>query len=94
MKYGPDEVGWCTWSLEGSHGIGLWKAIHKEANLFKKNGSYMLGNGTKIRFWEDTCCGEVPSKIKTLFLLPTPLLFHPTKFNWTLKAPLKVKTFA
>ena len=42
----------------GSSGVGLWKDIDKEAIKIRQNCSFVVGNGCKVRFWEDVCCGE------------------------------------
>ena len=34
--------------------VGLWKEILKEFSWVKENWSFIIGNGTKIRFWLDT----------------------------------------
>lgn len=40
--------------------MGLWKAISKEAENLKQNNRFYIGNGIKIRFWEDKWCKDVP----------------------------------
>ena len=39
---------------------GLWKEIKKEAPLLKKNSMFAVGNGRRVRFWEDKWRGETP----------------------------------
>ena len=43
---------------EGSFGVGLWKDIGKEVTQIRQNCSFKVGNGCKVRFWEDVWCGE------------------------------------
>ena len=38
--------------------MGLWKDIRKEAQQLKQNCTLMLGEVSRIRFWEDRWCGE------------------------------------
>ena len=52
----------------GSFGVGLWKYIRKEAQQLKQKCKLMLGDGGRIRFWEDRWCGESP-----LCLLPNAI---------------------
>ena len=40
--------------------FGLWKSIAKEIEQLKKDCVFKLGDGRKIRFWEDTWCGRQP----------------------------------
>ena len=57
---GVDEGGWFTRDGRGAHGVGLWKDIRKELALLKDNSSYVVGNGRRVRFWEDIWCGSEP----------------------------------
>lgn len=47
--------GWFTRHPRGNYGVNLWKA-----NFLIRNSKLELGNGTKLRFWEDIWCGEAP----------------------------------
>ena len=38
--------------------MGLWKEINKETERLKHNCSFKIGDGSKIKFWEDVWCGE------------------------------------
>ena len=60
MKYGSEEGGWFTRIPRESVGIGLWKGICKEAAKLKQDCVFELGEGKRIRFWEDVWCGESP----------------------------------
>ena len=59
-KYGSHNGGWFTPYPRGSYGVGLWKSIAKETDQLKKDCVFKLGDGRKIRFWEDTWCGRQP----------------------------------
>ena len=38
--------------------MGFWKDIRREAQQMKQDCKLMLGDGGRIRFWEDKWCGE------------------------------------
>ena len=40
--------------------MGLWKDIRREAQQLKQDCKLMLGDGCRIRFWEDKWCEEFP----------------------------------
>jgi hypothetical protein len=61
-KYGSSWAGWCSLHPHGSHGVGLWKNIRKGWSLFSSHSRFILGNGSRIRFWDDVWCGEMPLK--------------------------------
>jgi hypothetical protein len=46
----------------GFRGVGLWKNIRKGWSLFRSHTRLILGNGSRIRFWDDVWCGEMPLK--------------------------------
>jgi hypothetical protein len=62
-KFGSVEGGWCSLAPSGPHGVGLWKNIRKGWSLFCRYTRCELGDGSKIRFWDDTWCGESPLKV-------------------------------
>ena len=41
----------------GSYGVGLWKEICKEALQLKLNSEFVVGEGSRVGFWEDVWCG-------------------------------------
>ena len=59
-KYGTEEGRWFSSLPRGSHGVGLWKTIAKEFDSLKKDYVFSLGDGRKIKFWEDSWCGSQP----------------------------------
>ena len=59
MKYGNEEGGWFSRIPRGNAGLGLWKGINAEAAKLKQDCVFELGEGKRIRFWEDVWCGEV-----------------------------------
>ena len=60
IKYGTTAEGWFTKDPKGSYKVGLWKSIEKEKGLLKKDCELILGDGKRIRFWEDSWCGWSP----------------------------------
>ena len=51
--------------------MGLWKDIRREAQQLKQDCKLMLGDGGRIRFWEDKWCGEIPlcDQFSTLYAM-------------------------
>ena len=60
QKYGEDVVGWHSCEVRERYGVGLWKAIRKERDLFSSKLSFQVGNGQRVRFWRDKWCGDEP----------------------------------
>ena len=58
LKYGMEDGGRFSNSPRGSFGVGLWKDIGKEVIQIRQNCSFKVGNGCKVRFWEDVWCSE------------------------------------
>jgi hypothetical protein len=46
----------------GSYGVGLWKNIWRGWSSFCSHTRFELGDGFKIRFWDDVWCGEMTLK--------------------------------
>ncbi|RVX10388.1 hypothetical protein CK203_016057 [Vitis vinifera] len=79
---------------------GLW---HKEFSPFVR---LVVGNGERIRFWEDlwwdsrawSLSSSRLFSVKSFFLalskISNPILFFPAKFLWSSKVPSKVKALA
>jgi len=65
IKYGSMRDGWCTKVVGGSFGIGVWKCIRRGRDVFVEHVRYEVGDGSKVLFWHDVWCGELP--LKTLF---------------------------
>jgi hypothetical protein len=57
-KYGSGWGGWHLGVISGSHGMGLWKFICMGWQNFRRFFKYDVGEGSKIRFWDDIWCGE------------------------------------
>ena len=58
-KFGVEEGGWCTREVREGYGVGLWKEIRKEVPLMFKNiVFFFVGDGRRVRFWKNKCCGN------------------------------------
>ncbi|RVW35996.1 putative ribonuclease H protein [Vitis vinifera] len=56
-KYGQEGFGWMTKKANGTFGVGVWKEIMKEKDWCWENMAFIMGNGTRISFWNDLWCG-------------------------------------
>ena len=65
-KYGEGQGGWCTKVCKRTHGCGLWRSIQKGWESFSKHLSFVVGEGTHIRFWHDRWIGD--NTLKDLYL--------------------------
>jgi hypothetical protein len=54
-KFGCAWGGWCSIDPFGTHGVGLGKNIRKGWRLFCSHTKLELGDGCKIKFWDDVC---------------------------------------
>ncbi|RVX02717.1 LINE-1 reverse transcriptase-like [Vitis vinifera] len=55
-KFGQEEHGWRSKKPSGAFGVGVWKEIMKETDWCWDNLKFMVGKGTRIRFWTDVWC--------------------------------------
>ena len=62
-KYGSLWGGWCSKEVKGSYGLCLWKSIRKEWETFSNHLYMQVGDGVRIRFWQDRWRGEEPLKV-------------------------------
>uniref|UniRef100_A0A2N9I916 Reverse transcriptase domain-containing protein n=1 Tax=Fagus sylvatica TaxID=28930 RepID=A0A2N9I916_FAGSY len=62
-KYGSMEGGWMTKAPTGPHGVGLWKFIRNGWDKFSRLLTFEVGDGTRIRFWDDVWCNGEPLKV-------------------------------
>uniref|UniRef100_A0A2N9FMM0 Reverse transcriptase domain-containing protein n=1 Tax=Fagus sylvatica TaxID=28930 RepID=A0A2N9FMM0_FAGSY len=61
-KYGSLWGGWCSKSGKGPYGVSVWKFIRKGWNSFQSHCSFLVGDGQRVRFWEDWWCGDMALK--------------------------------
>jgi hypothetical protein len=59
-KYGSQWGGWCSNRVSEPHGVGLWKYIRAGWDSFVKYTSFVVGDGSRIKFWHDSWCGDHP----------------------------------
>jgi hypothetical protein len=57
-KYGGD--GWCSLDPPRSHGVGLWKYIRMGWSLFCIHTKFILGHGSRIKFWHGVVWRDDP----------------------------------
>ena len=71
MKYGQEEYGWRAKKASGAAGVGVWKEIMKEFEWCWENLAFLVGKGSKIKFWKDSWCTDTPlsQSFNHLFLL-------------------------
>ena len=50
--------GWYTRSVNGPYGVGLWININREWPSFLRHILYNIGDGSRVKFWQDRWCGE------------------------------------
>jgi hypothetical protein len=62
-KYGSLWGGWCSLEPAGAFGVGLWKNIRKGWEKFLAFTRFLVGDGSRISFWQDKWCGEVALKV-------------------------------
>ena len=56
-KFGVEDLGWWSKEARWPFGVNFWKDIPKESRWVKDNCDFRIGNGNRIRFWMDHCCG-------------------------------------
>ncbi|RVW93878.1 Transposon TX1 uncharacterized 149 kDa protein [Vitis vinifera] len=59
-KYGQEEHGWRAKKASGAAGVGVWKEIMKESEWCWEKLAFLVGKGSKIKFWKDRWCTETP----------------------------------
>ncbi|OVA12250.1 hypothetical protein BVC80_1779g20 [Macleaya cordata] len=59
-KYSCEANGWDSKPTRKSYGVGLWRGICNQFNIFKGGLKYMVGPGHRVRFWTDWWIGEQP----------------------------------
>ena len=52
-KYGDGRGGWCTKPVTGTYGVSVWKSIRSGWMGFSKFLQFDVGDGTRVKFWED-----------------------------------------
>ena len=57
-KYGEGQGRWCTKVCRRTHGCELWRSVYGGWESFSKHLSFVVGEGTRIRFWHDRWIGD------------------------------------
>uniref|UniRef100_A0A2N9IL89 Reverse transcriptase zinc-binding domain-containing protein n=1 Tax=Fagus sylvatica TaxID=28930 RepID=A0A2N9IL89_FAGSY len=72
-KYGVELGGWRTSRIRGPHGCGVWKGIMLGWDEYFWNIEFVVGLGTRIRFWQDKWCGDMAlmDRFPTLYACST-----------------------
>ena len=52
------EGGWCSRASREGYVVGLWKAIQSWWKGFNNRVGFRVGNGRRVRFWQERWCGE------------------------------------
>ncbi|RVX23652.1 Transposon TX1 uncharacterized 149 kDa protein [Vitis vinifera] len=70
-KYGQEDYGWRPKKVRGAAGVGVWKEIMKESDWCWENLAFIVGKGSKIKFWKDRWCTDIPlsQSFNQLFVL-------------------------
>uniref|UniRef100_A0A2N9EUT4 Uncharacterized protein n=1 Tax=Fagus sylvatica TaxID=28930 RepID=A0A2N9EUT4_FAGSY len=63
-KYGCEWGGWLSGNPRGTHGCSLWKGILSGWANFHHQVKLVAGLGTRILFWHDHWCGDIPLKVR------------------------------
>ena len=81
-KYDLQEGGWCSKDARNRYGVGVWKAIRKGWENFRSHSRFIIGDGTKVKFWKDLWCGN--QSLEEVF----PILFNLSvnKEGWVAEA--------
>jgi hypothetical protein len=66
-KYGYETGSWSPGIVIGPYGMSLWKHIRQGWDRFSSHLNFVLGCGSRIRFWLDIWCGE--NTLSRVFLL-------------------------
>ena len=68
-KYGGQGTFWCSNRVSTPHGVSLQKHIRSGQDVFSQHISYTVGDGSRLRFWHDVWCGDLPlrSQFPSLF---------------------------
>ena len=59
-KFREEEGGWRSGMVRDSYGVGVWKEIRKQWELFNSMISFVVGNGCRMKFWKDRWCSDEP----------------------------------
>ena len=52
-KYGLQEGGGCSKGVRDCYGVGVWKAIRNGWENIRTHFRFIVGDGTRVKFWKD-----------------------------------------
>ncbi|RVW81059.1 hypothetical protein CK203_045380 [Vitis vinifera] len=55
-KYDLQDGGWCSKGVRDRYGVGVWKAIRNGWENFRSHSRFLVGDGTRVKFWKDLWC--------------------------------------
>ncbi|RVW42450.1 Transposon TX1 uncharacterized 149 kDa protein [Vitis vinifera] len=55
-KYDLQDGGWCSKGGRDRYGVGVWKAIRNGWEDFRSHSRFLIGDGTRVKFWKDLWC--------------------------------------
>ena len=55
---------WCTRSVNGPYGVGLWENISQGWPSFSRHILCDIGDGSRVKFWQDQWCGETSLAVR------------------------------
>ena len=61
-KCGDEGGGWCIKPVLGTYSVSVWKSIRSGWLDFSKFLRFDVGDGTRIKFWEDVWCKDCSLK--------------------------------
>ena len=81
-KYDLQEGGWCSKGVRDRYGVGVWKAIRNGWENIRTHSRFIIGDGTRVKFWKDLWCGN--QALEEAF----PILFNLSvnKEGWVVEA--------
>ena len=56
--------GWFSRAVIGPYGVGLWKNISQGWPSFSRHILYAIGDGSRVKFWQDRWCGETSLAVR------------------------------
>ena len=63
-KYGSMWGGWCSNRVQHPYGVSLWKFIRAGWDSFSRLFTFTVGDGSRIKFWYDSWCGDQPLQLQ------------------------------
>ena len=55
-KYGLQEGGGCSKGVRDRYGVGVWKVIRNGWENIRTHSRFIVGDGTRVKFWKDLWC--------------------------------------